>query len=277
MQSLISRKLFRMKISLLLFFIQFFINLPLQSKDFNILFVNSGFENNEEKKQACYKFSEELLNFYPLSEYFNCITIFKTDDRDFSDLIKFSIYRTFEFKTSEFINLIKNHDNINLTIFIIKNNDSKGQGGTVGKKNIPVIFICSGSKTGIISHEFCHSVLELGDEYAGSIPFPPSIKESEKFKNLTLNPINKEWEIIKQITGDQRISFYEGGMGRNKGIFHSYPVCLMNNSNAQLCPVCLYYSILKLNYITGQNIIFSQFTHQDLNKKKSPVPIKDLQ
>ena len=217
------------------------------------------------------KFSEELINLIPLSSYSQDIKFFETSNILFNNTIKFSYYDTFVIDSKKITEVFFKYNRMDLFIFLVEGQKSKGKGGTIGKQK--VIFLSTNSKKGILSHEFGHSVLELGDEYSGDIPFLPSEKEVSKYKNLAIEKTNTEWEYIKKISGNKKISYYQGGMGRNKGIFHSYPVCLMKETDHPFCPICIYYSIIILNNITGQKVDFIQVIHQDMNMQKSPVPI----
>ena len=117
-----------------------------------------------------------------------------------------------------------------------------------------VILASSNSKSGVISHEFCHSIFKLGDEYSGSIPFPPSQKEISQYKNLSLQKYNSDWEYVKKETKNDLIGYYPGGLERSEGVYHTYPNCLMKNLNKRLCPVCVYYAVNILNQITLENL-----------------------
>jgi hypothetical protein len=253
------------------------INSTIFSKEINILFVTSGPETFD-KTEVVNSFTAELSKLRPLDAYAEFINFFSTDDDKFNGALKFTSFNTFKLDSKIFLKASESYKIMDLYILIIKNDVSKGSGGSVGKDKIPVILITSASKKGIITHEFAHSILGLGDEYGGDLGFPPSEKEMTGIKNLILKDFNEEWETIKKMTSNNKISYYEGGMGRNKGIFHSYPECLMNKIEFPLCPVCLYYSIIKLNNITGSKIDFTQYIRQDMKAKKSLVPIiKHLQ
>jgi hypothetical protein len=259
-----------------LIFFLLLVNNFLFSKDINILFVTQEFNSKEKKEMIC-QFSSELSNFKPLDVFSGNLFFFETSNAIFNDAVKFT-YNAFIFDSKILIKSANFYKDATVFIFIKKSQESKGIGGNIGIQKIPVIGITSGANKGIILHEFAHSIFNLGDEYGGKIEFPPTDKEMEGIPNLTLKPFDPLWENIKVLTNDDKISYYEGGMGRNKGIFHSYPECLMLKTEKSLCPVCLYHSIIKLNNITGNNIDFIDYIHQDMNAKKSPVPIiKHLQ
>jgi hypothetical protein len=241
-----------------------FVNIFLNSKDLNILFVMNEKINSNEDSILITKYSNELKSFYPLNLYTEFLKFEISNDKELRNSCKISDYNIFQIDTKKCLEIIKYFNpEPDLIIFIIKSKVSKGQGGNIGKEIKPVIMITSNAKNGVLSHEFSHSIFELGDEYGGIIPFPPTEIEIKNFKNLSLSKSNHDWIEIKKITNDKKIGFYEGGLGRNTGVYHSYPVCLMQNINETLCPVCLYYSIKKMNSITGKQITFI-----DINKSQ---------
>ncbi|HPO49468.1 MAG TPA: M64 family metallopeptidase [Spirochaetota bacterium] len=158
-------------------------------------------------------------------------------------------------------------------IVVVNSQSKKAKGGFIS--DIPIIVISSNALKRTVLHELSHSLFKLGDEYGGILDFLPSEREISKFKNLSLVKYNEEWIRIKEMTNDPKINFYEGGLERNKGVYRSYPECLMRNVKDDLCPVCLYYSNQILSDITGKNIDYKELlkTKKIINEKIYPKVI----
>jgi hypothetical protein len=231
----------------ILIFLFLLLSYQIFPKNINILFIPQGFKSDIQAMDSISVIEDELLDFYPLNNYLEYIKFEHTFSQSLSDICEIK-NNTFDLNTKKLLPFIKIIDNdVAVIIFVIKSDICKAQGGTIGRKNQPIILITTSAKKYSINHEFAHSFFDLGDEYSGDLNFPPSEKEINNYKNLSLTKDKKEWLYIKEITGNSKIGFYEGGLGRKKNVYHPYPECLMQSLNSELCPVCVYYAIEKLD------------------------------
>jgi hypothetical protein len=119
-----------------------------------------------------------------------------------------------------------------------------------GSRTINVIFLRESACENEMLHELGHALFELGDAY-GDMDFPGTSRKETGFKNLSFKPYNEEWEYIKELTGDEKIGYYEGGMGFKNGVFRPYENCLMRDLKSEFCPVCLYYIDKKMRSLAS--------------------------
>lgn len=139
----------------------------------------------------------------------------------------------------------------------------RAKAGSFSRENgdmVNFIFVPENYEKGMLLHELSHVLFELGDEYGGE-PVRWSSTKELRYKNISTKKYVHQWEEIKEITKDNLVGYYEGGLGVDYGVYHPYPDCLMSNLNSKLCPVCFFYAINALNKLTGKDIDFITAYH----------------
>ena len=124
-------------------------------------------------------------------------------------------------------------------IIVLVNTENYGGGGILNSYNLSMTH--HPAFRPVVVHEFGHSFVGLGDEYAyeaEQIPmYPIDIEPWEPNLTTKVNFTGK-WEglIGKK---DKKIGFYEGAGYSTKGVYRAYPDCRMRtNDNPEFCPAC---------------------------------------
>lgn len=124
-------------------------------------------------------------------------------------------------------------------IIVLVNTENYGGGGILNSYNLSMTH--HPAFRPVVVHEFGHSFVGLGDEYAyeaEQIPmYPIDIEPWESNLTTKVNFTGK-WEglIGKK---DKKIGLYEGAGYSTKGVYRAYPDCRMRtNDNPEFCPAC---------------------------------------
>lgn len=124
-------------------------------------------------------------------------------------------------------------------IIVLVNTENYGGGGILNSYNLSMTH--HPAFRPVVVHEFGHSFIGLGDEYAyeaEQIPmYPIDIEPWEPNLTTKVNFTGK-WEglIGKK---DKKIGLYEGAGYSTKGVYRAYPDCRMRtNDNPEFCPAC---------------------------------------
>lgn len=124
-------------------------------------------------------------------------------------------------------------------IIVLVNTENYGGGGILNSYNLSMTH--HPAFRPVVVHEFGHSFVGLGDEYAyeaEQIPmYPIDIEPWEPNLTTKVNFTGK-WEglIGKK---DKKIGLYEGAGYSTKGVYRAYPDCRMRtNDNPEFCPAC---------------------------------------
>ena len=124
-------------------------------------------------------------------------------------------------------------------IIVLVNTENYGGGGILNSYNLSMTH--HPAFRPVVVHEFGHSFIGLGDEYAyeaEQIPmYPIDIEPWEPNLTTKVNFTGK-WEglIGKK---DKKIGLYEGAGYSKKGVYRAYPDCRMRtNDNPEFCPAC---------------------------------------
>lgn len=139
-------------------------------------------------------------------------------------------------------------------IFLVNSEREIAYGGMLDNGKFSVVFITKSFSKEVLAHELMHAAFNLADEYGGS--FEIIHPEEASYPNISLNSVKSEWLYVKNITGDEKIAFYEGAAGCDSGVGRGYPDCLMRNLDAKLCPICSFYAIKTMNRISGMDVDF---------------------
>ncbi|MCG8572965.1 MAG: hypothetical protein MJB14_22760 [Spirochaetes bacterium] len=235
------------KNSFFMFFILFFFVTQYNFGEIPIIFVSSEQESlNKEIPSLC----SEILNYFPLSLYYTKFKFHFYYDQELQ--ITVNHYQQIDYPYQFVLDLIeKKLNNPELTIFLLKEDVFLAKGGNIGKQHHPVVFVSQQAGAGILLHEIMHALFDLGDEYGNRPLFKPTESEVSRYPNLTTVPDQPLWEKIKQEMKDPLLNYYAGGLGTSWGVYHSYPHCIMNQAQGELCLVCCYYVLKKLNQLTG--------------------------
>lgn len=228
----------------------------------NIVFFPINIDKSEQSS-VIQKYIDEIENLYPIGLYFRHLSLLTIPISE--EAIKIDSYDRVKYKVTDLEKIIENSESKPyVSIFIINSEKNIGIGGNIGEAKRKVVIISKGSKKGTLSHELGHALFDLGDEYGGEFSIKVSDQYVSRYLNLTTKKPFDLWEDVREITKDERIGYYPGGLGFSGNAYHSYPLCLMNNLKDVLCPVCLYLAIQKLNAITGENLDFTKI-YKDIN------------
>lgn len=124
-------------------------------------------------------------------------------------------------------------------IIVLVNTENYGGGGILNSYNLSMTH--HPAFRPVVVHEFGHSFVGLGDEYAyeaEQIPmYPIDIEPWEPNLTTKVNFTGK-WEGLIGKT-DKKIGLYEGAGYSTKGVYRAYPDCRMRtNDNPEFCPAC---------------------------------------
>lgn len=226
----------------------------LYSLNFTLFFINFDIK---EKIVVSDRFVEEIKNFYPINLYLKKISFDYINIEE--EIITIDSFNRINYKVKDLEDIIENSvSQPYVSIFIINSDKNIGIGGNIGKAKRRVVIISKGSKKGTLSHELGHSLFDLGDEYGGEFSIKFSDAHISKYLNLSKTKPVALWEEIKSATKDEKIGYYRGGLGFSGDVYHSYPECLMNKLEFELCPVCQYLAIKKMNSITVEDYDFKR-------------------
>lgn len=217
-----------------------FVSLLVYGQKLDFIFIPVGFDDISKKDEVIESFIREIKTFNPICNYIDYLNFVIYDKEHSKSMVKIN-NNNFLLDETLFLDITRNipHNKYSQFVIVVNSEIKRAKGGVVDDKSL--IIISSSAKKRTILHEIGHSLFKLGDEYSGILTFLPSEREISKYKNLTLSTYNEEWERIKELVGDDKIGYYEGGLERSRGVYHSYPECLMKSVESDLCPVCLYY------------------------------------
>ena len=209
-----------------------------QTKPINIQ-VYFDKQNGSEVNALVKELYEELKSTVPYSEFAGQIKIYGKISTVSVTVDKYDrlVYDKDRLK--------QNHGKFNAAdIYVLNSNDFFAKGGRID--GIPIIFCSLSVSARTILHEMGHALVGLGDEYDDGVDITFSEKHVSVYPNLSIHKPNRLWEQIKSELGDDLMGYYPGGLGSRSGIYHCYPLCIMQDIKDKLCPVCEYFTRKKL-------------------------------
>jgi hypothetical protein len=217
------------------------------------LFVTEGFDIPEAGRRVVREYAHGLVDNDPLVLYRSRIVLYHLDSTQpcFS-IVGDGLVR---FKVKDIYALVDLVGSESDCTVIIKNRPGvKSLGGTVGKRRLPVVMVGTGISSPELYHEVCHALFQLGDEYGGRYSLPAAAYESARWKNLTAEVPDGDWEQIRRDHNLAMFEYHEGGGGHDTGVYHAYRFCLMGDLAHGLCGLCRFYAIDTCNNLSGLSI-----------------------